>query len=96
MEDTRDNSDSNLRGFSTRVEAVVDVSGPVDFTRDRDPDRDAFMTAFVGADFKQNADAWRDASPVFHEDKKSAPFLIVHGTADQSVAVARLTNSTTS
>jgi len=54
------------------------------------------MTAFVGADFKQNADAWRDASPVFHEDKKSAPFLIVHGTADQSVAVARLTNSTTS
>ena len=89
MEDTRDNSDPNLARFSSRVQAVVDVSGPVDFTRDRDPEGDAFLTAFVGADFNQNADAWRNASPVFHVDKKSAPFLIVHGTADESVPVAQ-------
>lgn len=89
MEDTRDNSDASLAGFSSRVQAVVDVSGPVDFTRDHDPERDAFMTAFLGADSKQNGDAWRDASPVFHVDKKSAPFLIVHGTADESVSLTQ-------
>jgi acetyl esterase/lipase len=89
MEDTRDNSDSALAKFSSRVQAVVDTSGPVDFTRDHDADGDAFFTAFLGADFKQNPEAWRDASPVFHVDKKNAPFLIVHGTADESVGIAQ-------
>jgi len=49
MEDTRDNSGPNLAGFSSRVQAVVDVNGPVDFIRDHDPEGDAFLTAFVGA-----------------------------------------------
>ncbi len=89
MEDTRDNSDSALAKYSSRVQAVVDASGPVDFTRDHDAEGDAFFTAFLGADFKQNPEAWREASPVFHVDKKNAPFLIVQGTADESVPVAQ-------
>lgn len=32
MDDTRDNSDSALAGYSSKVQAVVDVSGPSDFT----------------------------------------------------------------
>ena len=89
MEDTRDNSDPDLARFSSRVQAVVDVSGPVDFTRDHDSEGNAFLTSFLGVNFKQNAEAWRDASPVFHVDQKNAPFLIVHGTADESVPVAQ-------
>lgn len=89
MEDTRDNSDHALAKFSSRVQAVVDVSGPTDFTSDREPDRDAFYAAFLGGDFEHNAEAWRSASPVFHISKKSAPFLIVHGTHDESVPITQ-------
>jgi len=32
---------------------------------------------------------WRDASPASHVAKSDAPFLIVHGTADQSVPIAQ-------
>ena len=89
MEDTRDNSDPALAKYSSRVQAVVDVSGPSDFTRDHDPDGDQFLTNFLGASFAQNPQAWRDASPVFHVSKKDAPFLIFHGTKDDSVPIAQ-------
>jgi acetyl esterase/lipase len=89
MEDTRDNSDSALAKYSSRVQAVVDVSGPSDFTRDHDPDGDQFLTNFLGASFSQNPEAWRDASPVFHVSKNNAPFLIFHGTEDQDVPIAQ-------
>jgi acetyl esterase/lipase len=89
MEDTRDNSDPALAKYSSRVEAVVDVSGPTDFTRDHDPDGDQFLTNFLGASFAQNPQAWRDASPVFHVSKKDAPFLIFHGTKDDNVPIAQ-------
>ena len=89
MEDTRDNSDVGLAKYSSRVQAVVDVSGPVDFTKDHDADAREFLTSFLGADFGQHPEVWRDASPVFHADSNSAPFLIVHGTRDQSVPIAQ-------
>jgi len=54
MENTRDNSDSSLAKYSSRVQAVVDTSGPVDFTRDQAADGVAFLTAFLGADYKQS------------------------------------------
>jgi acetyl esterase/lipase len=89
MEDTRDNSDPALAKYSSRVEAVVDVSGPSDFTTNHDPDGDQFLTNFLGASFSQNPQAWRDASPVFHVSKKDAPFLIFHGTKDGDVPIAQ-------
>ena len=88
-EDTHDNSDPVLAKYSSRVQAVVDVSGPTDFTTNRDPEDDAFLTAFFGGDYLHHADVWHDASPVFHVSKKVAPFLIVHGTQDQAVPIAQ-------
>lgn len=87
MEDTRDNSDSALAKYSSRVQAVIDVSGPTDFTTDRDADGDAFLANILGATFEKNPELWRQASPVFHVSKTSAPFLIVHGTRDESVNI---------
>jgi acetyl esterase/lipase len=87
MEDTRDNSDHTLANYSSRVQAVVDVSGPTDFTAMHDPERIAFLTQFLNADYAKNPQAWRNASPVFHVAKTDAPFLIVHGTQDQSVSM---------
>jgi acetyl esterase/lipase len=89
MEDTRDNSDAALAKYSSRVQAVVDVSGPADFTNKHDPEGDKFLTNFLGADFAKNPEVWRDASPVFHVSKKNAPFLIFHGTKDEDVPIAQ-------
>jgi len=89
MEETRDNSDPALVKYSSRVQAVVDVSGPIDFTTERDPDGVAFLTSFLGSDYSKHPEIWRDASPVFHVSKEDAPFLIVHGTHDENVPLSQ-------
>lgn len=89
MEDTRDNSNPALAKYSSRVQAVVDVSGPSDFLTNHDPDGDAFLTSFFGGDFTKLPDVWRGASPAYHVDKSNAPFLIVHGTSDHDVPIAQ-------
>ena len=87
MEETRDNSDSVLASYSSKVQAVVDVSGPTDFTTDHDADGVAFLTQFLGASYESHPDVWRQASPVFHVAKDNAAFLIVHGTQDEAVSL---------
>ena len=89
MEDTRDNSDKALAKYSSRVQAVVDVSGPTDFLSDHDPEGDAFLTAFFGGSYSDRPMVWRDASPVAHVAKSNAPFLIIHGTKDDAVPIAQ-------
>jgi acetyl esterase/lipase len=89
MEDTRDNSDGSLAKYSSRVQAVVDVSGPTDFTTNREPDDETFLGNFFGGDFATHPELWRDASPVFHVAKNDAPFLILHGTQDTDVPIAQ-------
>ncbi len=89
MEDTRDNSDAALAKYSSRVQAVVEVSGPSDFTTHRDADDDAFLTTFFGGDYAQHSKIWQDASPVFHVSKTVSPFLIMHGTQDADVPIAQ-------
>jgi acetyl esterase/lipase len=89
MVDTRDNSDATLAKYSSRVQAVVDVSGPTDFTTERDADAVAFLDRFFGSDYAKNAEPWKGASPVYHVGKGDAAFLIVHGTKDDSVPIAQ-------
>lgn len=89
MEDTRDNSDAALAKYSSRVQAVVDVSGPADFLTNHDADGDAFLTAFLGADYHKSPAVWLDASPIGHVNKSDAPFLIIHGTKDDAVPIAQ-------
>ena len=89
MEDTRDNSDPGLARYSSRVQAVVDVSGPTDFTAENVPEDTAFLTRFFGGDYSKRPEVWREASPADHVSKQDAPFLIVHGTQDGSVPIAQ-------
>ena len=89
MEDTLDNSDPTLAKYSSKVQAVVDVSGPTNFTSHDDPEAVAFLTAFFGGDYAQHAKVWQEASPAFHAAKDVAPFLIVHGTQDETVPLAQ-------
>jgi acetyl esterase/lipase len=89
MEDTRDNSDAALAKYSSRVQAVVDVSGPSDFLTDHDADGDAQLGDFFGGSYSKVPGVWRDASPITHVAKSNAPFLIVHGTNDEMVPIAQ-------
>jgi dipeptidyl aminopeptidase/acylaminoacyl peptidase len=59
-EDTRDNSDAALAKYSSRVQAVVDVSGPTDFTKDHDAESIAFLTGFLGVDYAKHPEVWQD------------------------------------
>jgi acetyl esterase/lipase len=92
--DTRDNSDPELAKYSSRVTCVVDMSGPSDLTADfaslgaQGAQAIAIMTNFFGGKTRDQApDLYRDASPVFHIDDKTVPFLIFHGEADELVPV---------
>jgi acetyl esterase/lipase len=89
MEETRDNSDLSLAQYSSKVGAVVDVSGPTDFTTDHNSDSLAFFANLLGTDYGTHPEVWREASPAFHVSKDVAPFLIVHGTQDQEVPVSQ-------
>jgi acetyl esterase/lipase len=89
MEDTRDNSDPALAKYSSRVQAVVDVSGPTDFTVEHDPEGVAFLTSFLGVAYDKAPEVWQKASPALQAARGDAPFLIFHGTKDQDVPMAQ-------
>jgi acetyl esterase/lipase len=89
MEDTRDNSDPELAKYSSRVRAVVDVSGPVDFVVYGKAHTPGQLANLFGGDYDKIPDVWRDASPVYHVNKADAHFLIVHGTQDDNVAISQ-------
>lgn len=88
--DTRDNSDAALSSYSSKVEAVVDFYGPADFTiplaqARLNQEAVMFLTQFFGRTPGEDPEIYRDASPVVYVDKTTAPFLILHGTADTLV-----------
>jgi len=81
--DTRDDSDADLAGISSRVACVVDVAGSVDQTKPSgDPDSDAMREAILGG--SPDAAAYRDFSPITFVDAESSPFLILQGQADSA------------
>jgi len=97
MLETRDNSDAALAKYSSKVEAVVDASGPTEFAPPaKGSEEDKFLSSFFGASFASHPEIWRDASPVYHAAKSNAPFLIIHGTRDESVPIAQAQALTTS
>jgi acetyl esterase/lipase len=85
-------ADSANPSISSRVQAVVDLSGVSDFTSDHNPDGDALFAALLGGTEAQLPAVWRDASPVYQvkpgQVRPGDPgFLIVHGTRDQLVSI---------
>ncbi len=92
LTDSMNSANSAVPSISSRVQAVVDLSGLSDFTSDHDPDGDALFAALFGGTEAQIPAVWRDASPVFQVTSGQVkpadpPFLIVHGTRDQLVPI---------
>lgn len=82
----RDNSDASLASYSSHVQCVVDMYGPVDLTKTF-IGKQAWVDALLKKLFNGQADGpvAQEASPLFHVDAKSAPFLIFHGKLDDIV-----------
>jgi acetyl esterase/lipase len=84
--ETRDNSDPSLARYSSKVNCVVNLYGPADFTIKASPAVNSaaisILTYFFGKTQEQAPELYRDASPVAHVSSKSAPFLIFHGSQD--------------
>ncbi len=77
---------------SSRVQAVVDFSGPIDLlrmdklgTQPRSTAANAPEAVWLGGPLPQNAAKAKAANPVTYISKDDAPFLIVHGTADAEI-----------
>ncbi|MEI6715229.1 MAG: alpha/beta hydrolase [Verrucomicrobiota bacterium] len=93
--DTRDNTDQELAAHSSRVQCVVDMSGPAELRRGfpktlggRDNGWVQFLIEnLMGGTIEQRPEAYREASPISHVDSNSAPFLIFHGRNDTVVPV---------
>ncbi len=88
-QETRADSSPELAPYSSRVNAVVDIFGPADFTQPL-PEIDLagvtprqMVRNFVGDDAAQI----REASPIFHVNEKAPPFLIFHGIEDNIVPI---------
>jgi acetyl esterase/lipase len=89
--EARGTGDWRLKDHSSRVQCVVDLCGPTDFTDESSPPVGPVIAWMVpnlfGKTRLEAPDAYRDASPVSHVDGKSAPTLIFHGTADDIVPI---------
>jgi acetyl esterase/lipase len=89
VRDTQDTADHDLSAFSSRARCVVALAGPMDGTIPpaNPSDIDVAETLFGGT-ITQVPTVYRDASPVSHVDRESAPFLVVHGVRDTVVPIA--------
>lgn len=70
---------------NVRVQAVVAFNPNVDFPPLAVIPTGDNVETFLGRSFARDSSAWRDASVVSHVSRQAAPFLLLHGTADQVV-----------
>lgn len=87
--DTRDPKPALHPGPSSKVQAVLNLFGPTDMSRDFGAMYDPLYMTLLGKPRKDAAVEIRDASPVTFIDAKSAPTFTFHGDKDVVVPVAQ-------
>ena len=97
VKDLEGNGD-NLQ-FSSRVQAVCDVSGPSDLPRmfeevsgtsdERNPKSAEAIEGLIGGPVEQNKAKATAASPIHYISKDDSPFLIIQGENDATVPVSQ-------
>ena len=80
--------DGGSQGFSSKVQCVVNVYGPSDFTKSYGKSVDAaeVLPLFLGGDLKTALPAHIRSSPLNWVTPNAAPTLCIHGTEDKYVA----------
>jgi pectinesterase len=84
FEDTADYSE-NL----SDVQAIIDIDGVLDFTdpaesgKDNDPLKPSAGRLWFGASYKENPELWREASPIYQVNKRSAPIIFINSSIER-------------
>jgi pectinesterase len=79
--------DGGAPGESSRVQAVVVLSGALDLSISSEMSEGLWEAAeaFLGVSFDDDGGRWAFASPVTHVDDRSAPALLIHSQHDPVV-----------
>jgi acetyl esterase/lipase len=85
--ETLDPKPEHFPGVSSKVSAVFNIFGPTDLLSDFPPSMDMLFNAVLGKPKAQAMDLVKQASPVTHITKLSAPVFTLHGSADPLVPV---------
>lgn len=97
MDDPKWEGKGGYEGVSSKVAAVVDVNGPVDFSRGSaaafctppgEPDtyESKPVIQLFGGGSREKGEVWKEGSPLLYVKANLPPFLIIHGDNDLSVA----------
>ncbi len=90
---TRATVGDGLDRYPCTVKCVVDLYGPSDFTTPRQSGENglrlAILANFIGKKPAEAPALYRDASPISHVSRRSAAFLVFHGTKDPLVPIAQ-------
>ena len=74
------------KGFSTAVQAVIDVDGTMDFTnpaesnKDKDPANPSGSKLWFGYSYEENPFPWIEASPINYINSKTPPFCFINSS----------------
>ena len=86
--EVRDDSDADLKGISSKVQCVLSIFGPTDFTDERyiqasrNPVAGRALVDFLGKPYDEAPEVWKEASPIHHVSPDDAPTFIIHGDQD--------------
>ncbi len=86
--EVRDDSDPELKGISSKVQCVLSIFGPTDFTDERyvqasrNPVAGRALVDFLGKPYDEASEVWKEASPIHHVSPDDAPTFIIHGDQD--------------
>jgi acetyl esterase/lipase len=89
--EVRDDSDPDLKGISSKVQCVLSIFGPTDFTdkryiqASRNPVAGRALVDFLGKPYNEAPEVWKEASPIHHVSPDDAPTFIIHGDQDPLV-----------
>jgi acetyl esterase/lipase len=86
--------DCGTPGYSSRVQCVVDFCGPSDFLKELAEGHilntsDSVLGQLFGGPPLEKKEVARAASPVIYASPDDPPFLVVNGTADQTVPISQ-------
>jgi acetyl esterase/lipase len=86
---TRDTRDATapMASYSSRVDCVVDLAGDVDLTAYTRPPALHEVVALLGGTVQEVPERYRDASPLTWIDRRTVPFLVIHGDQDDVVPI---------
>lgn len=82
--------DASLAPYSARADAVIDLAGPVDFTRPAmfpalSPQEQEVPKQLLGKTLPEAPALYRSFSPAALVDRKTVPFLVLYGAQDTVV-----------